>query len=98
MPAVAPTFVRIATVGELDADLKQNLPNPENQFLHHGCGTQWTVALRRLIFKQKKGYVTIGLGLNYCSMGSSHSPSCDTVPLTDYCFILFCGNRIPIQI
>jgi hypothetical protein len=32
MPMVAPTFVRITTVGELDAE--QNPPNLENQFLH----------------------------------------------------------------
>jgi hypothetical protein len=33
------------------------------------------------VFKQKKGSATISLGLNYCSMGSSRSLSCDTVPL-----------------
>jgi hypothetical protein len=47
-----------------------------------GCGTLRTVALSRPIFKQKKGSATISLGLNYCCMGSSHSPSRDTVPLT----------------
>jgi hypothetical protein len=41
-----------------------------------------TVALRRPIFKQIKGSATISLGLNYCSMGSSQSPSHDTVPLS----------------
>jgi hypothetical protein len=40
-----------------------------------------TVPLRWPIFKQKKGSATINLGLNYCSMGSSHSLSRDTVPL-----------------
>jgi hypothetical protein len=33
------------------------------------------------IFKQKKGSTTISLGLNYRFMGSSQSPSRDTVPL-----------------
>jgi hypothetical protein len=50
-----------------------------------GCGTLRTVALRRPIFKQKKGFATISLGLNYCSMGSSHSLSRDTVPLKWRC-------------
>jgi hypothetical protein len=47
-----------------------------------GCGTLRTVALRRPIFRQKKGSAAISLGLNFCSMGSSHSLSRDTVPLT----------------
>jgi hypothetical protein len=47
-----------------------------------GFCTLRTVALRRPIFKQKKGSATISLGLNYCSMGSSHSLSYDTVPLS----------------
>jgi hypothetical protein len=34
MPKVAPTFVRIVTVGELQAKSWQNPPNLENQFLH----------------------------------------------------------------
>jgi hypothetical protein len=34
------------------------------------------------IFKQEKGSVTISLGLNYCSMSSSQSPSRDTVALS----------------
>jgi hypothetical protein len=42
-----------------------------------------TVALRRRIFKEKKGRATFGLGLNYCSMGSSQPSSFDTVPLSD---------------
>jgi hypothetical protein len=49
-------------------------------FYIDGCVTLRTVALRRPIFKQKKGYATISLGLNYCSMGSSQPLSCDTVP------------------
>jgi hypothetical protein len=49
-----------------------------------GCatGTLWTVALKRPIFKRKKGFTNISLGLNYCSMGSSWPRSRDTVPLT----------------
>jgi hypothetical protein len=34
MPTVAPTFVPIATVGELQAESWQNPPDLENQFLH----------------------------------------------------------------
>jgi hypothetical protein len=34
------------------------------------CATVWTVALRWAIFKRKKGFATISLRLNYCSMGS----------------------------
>jgi hypothetical protein len=38
-------------------------------------------ALKLMIFKQKKGFANISLGLNYCSMGSSQPPpSRDTVP------------------
>jgi hypothetical protein len=33
MPTVAPTFVRIATVGELQAESRQNPPDLENQFI-----------------------------------------------------------------
>jgi hypothetical protein len=59
----------------------------ENQFLHR-CGTLRTVALRRPIFKQKKGSASISLGLNYCSMGSSQSPSHDPVLVTNAYFPL----------
>jgi hypothetical protein len=34
IPAVAPTIVRMATVGELEDELEQNPPDLENQFLH----------------------------------------------------------------
>jgi hypothetical protein len=34
MPTVAPTFVRIVTVGELQAKSWQNPPDLESQFLH----------------------------------------------------------------
>jgi hypothetical protein len=51
-----------------------------------GCAILWTVALKRPIFKQKKGFANISLGLNYCSMGSSWQRSRDTVPLTRYIF------------
>jgi hypothetical protein len=60
-----------------------------NQFYIDGCGTLQTVALRWPIFKQKKGSATISLGLNYCSMGLSHSLSCDTVPLNLFPFVVF---------
>jgi hypothetical protein len=58
-----------------------------------GCTTLWTVALKQPIFKRKKGFANISLGLNYCSMGSSWPWSRDTVPLnfinkTDF-FLIF---------
>jgi hypothetical protein len=34
MPTVTPTIARIATVGEVEAESWQNLPNLDNQFLH----------------------------------------------------------------
>jgi hypothetical protein len=76
-------FARYAKVGEVDAESSQNPPDLENLFLHRWmryCSVQ-TVALKWLIFKQKKGCTTISLGLNYCSMGSSQPPSRETVPL-----------------
>jgi hypothetical protein len=50
-------------------------------FYIDGCATVRTIALKWPIFEQKKGPATICLGLNYCSMGSSQPPSCETVPL-----------------
>jgi hypothetical protein len=66
------------------AAICQRSPKPLNelpQFYIVRCGTLWTVALRRPIFKQNKGSATISLGLNYSSRGSSQSPSRDTVLL-----------------
>jgi hypothetical protein len=34
MPTIAPTILRFATVGELEAESWQNRPDLENQFLH----------------------------------------------------------------
>jgi hypothetical protein len=34
MPTVVQTIARIATVGEVEAESWQNLPNLDNQFLH----------------------------------------------------------------
>jgi hypothetical protein len=34
MPTIAPTIARIATVGKVEAESWQNLPNLDNQFLH----------------------------------------------------------------
>jgi hypothetical protein len=50
-------------------------------FYIDGGGTLQTVALRWLIFKLKKGFTTISVSLNYCSMGLSQPPFRDTVPL-----------------
>jgi hypothetical protein len=82
MPMVTPNIERIATVVEINAESWQNPLNLEKQFYIDGCGTLRTIALRRPIFKQKKGSVTKSLGQNYCSRGSSQSPSRDTVPLS----------------
>jgi hypothetical protein len=34
MPTVAPTIARIATVGEVEAESRQNPPNLDTQFFH----------------------------------------------------------------
>jgi hypothetical protein len=44
--------------------------------------------------KQKKGFPTISIGLNYCSIGSAQSPSCDTVPLKPL-LLIFWNIRRP---
>jgi hypothetical protein len=54
----------------------------ENQFFNRWmlyCTDR--IALRWAIFKRKKGFVTISLGLIYHSMVLSQSPSRDTAPL-----------------
>jgi hypothetical protein len=59
-------FAQYATVEEVEAESKQNPPNLEIWFLHRWMNyTGRTVALRRAIFKQKKGFATISLGLIY---------------------------------
>jgi hypothetical protein len=55
----------------------------------NGCATLWTVALKRPIFKRKKGFATISLRLNNCTMGSSWPRSRDTVPLITYCNLVY---------
>jgi hypothetical protein len=54
---VAPTIAQITTVGKVEAESWQNWLNLDNQFLHRWMWyrTLWTVALRRPIFKPKKG-------------------------------------------
>jgi hypothetical protein len=47
-----------------------------------GCATRRAVALRRQIFKQKKGFANLSLGLNYHSKALPQPPSRDTVPLS----------------
>jgi hypothetical protein len=81
MPTVAPTISRIATVGEEEAESYSTIRRYRTSFCIDGCGTLQSFALRRPIFKQKKGSATISLGLNYYSMGSSLSPFHDTVSL-----------------
>jgi hypothetical protein len=46
------------------------------------CATVRSVVLRQAIFKRKKGFATISLGLIYHSMVLSQPPSHDTVPLS----------------
>jgi hypothetical protein len=53
-----------------------------SSFHINGCSTVWTVALRRLIFKRKKGFATISLILIYHSI--PQLPFCDTFPLTSF--------------
>jgi hypothetical protein len=49
-------------------------------FYIDGCATLWTVALQQAIFKQKKRFTTISLGIIYHSIALSQPPSRDTVP------------------
>jgi hypothetical protein len=51
-------------------------------FYIYECTAQWTVALKRSIFKRKKGFANLNLGLIYNSIASSQPPSRDTVPLS----------------
>jgi hypothetical protein len=82
MPTFTPTIVRMATVGNLKPSRSKIHQIWRTSFYIFVCVTLWTVALRRAIFKQKKGSATISSSLNYCSMGSSQSPSRDSVPLS----------------
>jgi hypothetical protein len=50
-------------------------------FYIDGCATVRTIVLRRAIFKQKKGFATISLGLIYRFMVLSQPPSRDNAPL-----------------
>jgi hypothetical protein len=47
----------------------------------NGCATRRAVALKRPIFKLKKGFTTISLGLIYHSKALPQPPSRDTIPL-----------------
>jgi hypothetical protein len=44
---------------ELEAESWQNLPDLENRFYIDECSVLWTVALKRPIFNQKKGFQAI---------------------------------------
>jgi hypothetical protein len=50
-------------------------------YIYRGT-TLWTVPLKRPIFKQKKGFANLSLGLIYHSKALPQPPSRDTVPLT----------------
>jgi hypothetical protein len=56
-------------------------PDLMTRFYIDGCATRRAVALRRRIFKQKKGFANLSLGLNYHSKALPQPPSRDTVPL-----------------
>jgi hypothetical protein len=49
-------------------------------YIYRGT-TLWTVALKRPIFKRKKGFANLSLGLIYHSKALPQPPSHDTVPL-----------------
>jgi hypothetical protein len=79
MPTVGQTIALSATVGKLEAESWQNLPD-QNQLLHLWMLYCTDRSFATGDFLTEKGSAVIILGLNYCSMGSSHSLSCDTVP------------------
>jgi hypothetical protein len=54
--------------------------------LRYGCATRRAVALRRRIFKRKKGFAKLSLGLIYHSKALPQPPSRDTVPLISLIF------------
>jgi hypothetical protein len=56
----------------------------EPVFYIDGSSTVTTVALRQAIFKRKKGFAAISLGLIYHSMVLPQLPSRDTVTLNDH--------------
>jgi hypothetical protein len=59
-----------------------NLPDLRSLILHLWNFTaQQTAALKRPIFKRKKGFANLSLGLIYYSIASSQQPSRDTVHL-----------------
>jgi hypothetical protein len=53
----------------------------EPWFYIYGGTTLWTVALKRPIFKRKKGFANLSLGLIYHSKALPQPPSRDIVPL-----------------
>jgi hypothetical protein len=77
---------------ELEIESEQNSPDLENRLYIIGCATVWTVALRRTIFKWKKGFATIILGLIYYSMVVSQPPFHDTVPYSKKIYVQCCGS------
>jgi hypothetical protein len=82
MPTVAPTIVLIVnTCQKFRRQVSKICQIWRPCFNIDGYTTLWAVALKRPIFKQKKGFVNISLGLNFCSIDSSWPRSHDTVPL-----------------
>jgi hypothetical protein len=67
---------------KLDAEPWQNPPDLITRFYIDGCATRQAVALRQRIFKRKKGFANISLGLIYHSKALSQPPSRNTIPLT----------------
>jgi hypothetical protein len=66
---------------KLDSEPWQIPPDLITRFYINGCATRRAVALRRRIFKQKKWFANLSLGLNYHSKALPQPPSRDTVPL-----------------
>jgi hypothetical protein len=66
---------------KLDAEPWQSTPDLITRFYIDGCATQRAVALKRPIFKRKKGFANLSLGLIYHSKALPQPPSHDTVPL-----------------
>jgi hypothetical protein len=77
-------FFHFISFHKLDDEPSQNAPDLITRFHIYGYATRWAIALRRRIFKQKKGFANLSLGLNYHSKALPQPPSRDTVPLKSY--------------
>jgi hypothetical protein len=69
---------------KLDAEPQQIPPDLRTRFYIDGRSTRRAVALKRPIFKRKKGFANLSLGLIYHSKALPQPPSRDTIPLSKY--------------